>query len=446
MARAQPMPARSSTTPASSGAPEPRHHHHHEGQTVGPGTLLGRVSCFIARLFDRPSAREGSTSFYDDRYHRLFKEGIIAGGGMDESSDEEGRSVASQTSAVAAAELDDGREEQVEQDDEPSSLRIGEIKNFLVWHVGRIVLWEDTKHTFIHLLAFNVIFWSTVLFHLRGITAVCSAAVIFSISSIAVMEPQSDHKKAQFTLKYNRFEKDVEHATKELQLMVEEVNRECPTMFFLLLLILFAFSAFVIPCINPVFLVYVSFTSVFVVPPVFVWFFGYQPSNTEKDGEISEFLPEVTEDSLRVLDRAGETGDSPAPPNSNSANGNSTSDKLDEEELVGLKMPSHDEAEEDSADDLSDDIEIQSFDDTDALSRKNRRIGEEDEDSSSDSSDVDAYDDEEEEEEESEALQDMVRKKATKLDKNSKHLDLDRSDNSSDDDFEIIEIEELKNV
>jgi len=217
--------------------------------------------------------------------------------------------------------------------------------------------------------------------------------------------------------------------------------------------------------VEPSIVFYVVLSCHFILPPVLLACFGEQPSNPERDGEITEFLPEVTEDNLQVLNRAGEAGDSPT--SSNSANGTSNAiDDLDDEELEDLKIPSHEELEDDDEDDEDSDddksVDLLNFKlqptNESASKRHTSKSNNDDDFEIREISDEDDYseeesesesDDEDEEEDDDDANVDNQAKVAKEFDKNSKHLDVERSDNSSDDDFEIInenELAELKNV
>ncbi|KAF3426257.1 hypothetical protein E2986_07394 [Frieseomelitta varia] len=97
--------------------------------------------------------------------------------------------------------------------------------------------------------------------------------------------------------------------------------------------------------INGILLIYTICMSILLGPALLLKLPSKMVVHKEWDSEIEEFLPAVTEDNLQVLTRAGESGDqSPTP---TSVLSDAQNEFLIDEDLLGLKMPSHEDGSTD---------------------------------------------------------------------------------------------------
>ncbi|KAJ8683235.1 hypothetical protein QAD02_019027 [Eretmocerus hayati] len=228
-----------------------------------------------------------------------------------------------------------------------SQLDVGEAAKNLLATFESLLLWENPYNSTTIVIAFNILFWGFVVLEVRGIAAASSAAlvIVFCYSTLETHDEEASSFQTPFS-KAEQVEKLVKKAKSTFDNIVQ-MQQEQPRAFCTAVctvsLALWAIARHV----DSVLITYAICMSIFMGPAILLRSPSGELQYKEWDSEIDDFLPAVTEDNLLVLRRAGDTGDrSPTPPTSNST---SPDDQYNDEDLVGLKMPSH---EEGSADDL----------------------------------------------------------------------------------------------
>ncbi|XP_058791711.1 uncharacterized protein LOC131664540 [Phymastichus coffea] len=189
-------------------------------------------------------------------------------------------------------------------------------------------------------VVFNVIFWGFMALEVRGILAASSAALALAIAYGRLENSDDLEFTARMSQSAAQLEKFMKHV-KWLWDYVREVYQEQPRAFCVMLLSLVFVTWFIARTLGNILFAYVVCMTFLIAPTLVHRFYSDELYSKEWDSEIEEFLPAVTEDNLQVLKRAGETGDhSPTPPSSGSEP--SPAYHFDEE-LVGLRMPAHDD-------------------------------------------------------------------------------------------------------
>ncbi|XP_015606792.1 uncharacterized protein LOC107273271 [Cephus cinctus] len=211
-----------------------------------------------------------------------------------------------------------------------------------------ILLWENSVNSISVVIVFNVLFWGIVVLEVRGFAAASSAAlvVVLCYSSLeAQTKDETEEKSPASQAKAGQIDKFVGRARSTLrnlkQLRNDQPGGFCAAVCTVSLGLWLIGRAF-----NGVLLAYTICMGILVGPALLMRIPCTVLPPKEWDSEIEEFLPAATEDNLQVLKRAGETGDHSSTPTGALE---AQIDPFNEDELVGLKMPSH---EEGSTDDL----------------------------------------------------------------------------------------------
>lgn len=234
-----------------------------------------------------------------------------------------------------------------------------------------ILLWENSVNSISIVIVFNILFWGIIVLEVRGFAAASSAALVIVLcySTLEAQiqkdnraaDPIVSHAKAEQIEKIGRRVRSAIHSLKQLR-------KEQPGVFCTAVCSLSLGLWFIGRTINGVLLAYTICMSILLGPALLLKLPGkviphkgsdklyctYASSgsnqlqkvvSSEWDSEIEEFLPAVTEDSLEVLTRAGESGDqSPTP---TSVLSDVQNEFFTDEDLIGLKMPSHEEGSTD---------------------------------------------------------------------------------------------------
>lgn len=215
-----------------------------------------------------------------------------------------------------------------------------------------VLLWESNCNSAAVVAIFNVLFWGFVLLEVRGFAAASSAALVMVIS-FGILETQEEEVPSSETSQTK---------AKQLEMMVKRVKsafdnivhlqQEQPRTFCTALCVASMTLWIILRNLDNVLLTYMICMSILLGPAILI-----RPCkeflSKEWDNEIEDFLPAVTEDSFQVLKRAGEHGDrSPTPPSSKL-------DHFNDEDLLDLRMPSHEDGGSTDGLDLSE-IELSS--------------------------------------------------------------------------------------
>lgn len=211
-----------------------------------------------------------------------------------------------------------------------------------------ILLWENSVNSISIVIVFNILFWGIIVLEVRGFAAASSAALVIVLcySTLEAQiqkdnraaDPIVSHAKAEQIEKIGRRVRSAIHSLKQLR-------KEQPGVFCTAVCSLSLGLWFIGRTINGVLLAYTICMSILLGPALLLKLPGKVIPHKEWDSEIEEFLPAVTEDSLEVLTRAGESGDqSPTP---TSVLSDVQNEFFTDEDLIGLKMPSHEEGSTD---------------------------------------------------------------------------------------------------
>ncbi|XP_033219134.1 reticulophagy regulator 2-like [Belonocnema kinseyi] len=207
-----------------------------------------------------------------------------------------------------------------------------------------ILLWENSVNSISVVIVFNILFWGIVVLEIRGFAAASSAALVIVIG-YSTVENQAQKEKGPISkvsqTKAEQIDKIVAKA-KSTWKNLKQLRKDQPGVFCTAVCTLSLGIWLIGRTINGVLLAYTICMSILIGPALILQVPSRALSNKEWDSEIEEFLPVVTEDNLEVLKLAGESGDhSPTPPPVVSEM------KNDPFDLVGLKMPSHEEGSTD---------------------------------------------------------------------------------------------------
>ncbi|XP_012282516.1 reticulophagy regulator 2 [Orussus abietinus] len=211
-----------------------------------------------------------------------------------------------------------------------------------------ILLWKNTVNSISVVVVFNLLFWGIVVLEIRGFAAASSAALVV-VLCYSTLEAQSRKEdKAPGTpvcrAKTEQIDKIARKAKTALE-SLKQLRKEQPGAFCVAVCSVSLGLWLIGRAIDGVLLAYTICMSILLGPALLLQIPHRITSPKEWDSEIEEFLPAVTEDNFQVLKRAGESGDnSLTPPGVTPA---SQIDPFDDEELIGLKMPSHEEGSTD---------------------------------------------------------------------------------------------------
>uniref|UniRef100_A0A0C9RNR3 Fam134c protein n=1 Tax=Fopius arisanus TaxID=64838 RepID=A0A0C9RNR3_9HYME len=210
-----------------------------------------------------------------------------------------------------------------------------------------ILLWENSVNSISVVIVFNILFWGIIVLEIRGFAAASSAALVV-ILCYSTLEAQVDKEKgvSDSTIVHPQPEK-IEKIIAKVKSTCDglrELRENQPGVFCVGVCATSVVLWFIGRAISGILLTYTLCMSILLGPVLLLRLPGKIFPTKEWDNEIEEFLPAVTEDNLEVLERAGEDGDhSPTP-----ANGSKTpNDPFNDDELIGLKMPSHEDGSTD---------------------------------------------------------------------------------------------------
>ncbi|XP_043264507.1 reticulophagy regulator 3-like isoform X1 [Colletes gigas] len=207
-----------------------------------------------------------------------------------------------------------------------------------------ILLWENSVNSISVVIVFNILFWGSVVLEVRGFAAASSAALVIVLcyttfeaqlqKEIKASDPATFYAKTEYIEKAGARVKSAIHSLKQLR-------RDQPRVFCTAVCSLSLGLWIIGRTINGVIFAYMICMSILLGPALLLKLPSKMILHKEWDSEIEEFLPAVTEDNLQVLTRAGESGDqSPTP---TSVISDAQNEFFNDEDLVGLKMPSHEE-------------------------------------------------------------------------------------------------------
>lgn len=208
-----------------------------------------------------------------------------------------------------------------------------------------ILLWESSVNSISVVLVFNILFWGIVVLEVRGFAAASSAALVV-VLCYSSLEAQRDESPRPATSRAKA--EQLDRMGKQLRNLLENLGRlrrDQPGAFCSVVCALSLGLWIVGRAVNGVLLAYAVCMSVLVGPALLLKLPGRVLPSKEWDSEIEDFLPAVTEDNLQVLTRAGESGDHSPTPTSMSSD--LQNDPFNEEELLSLRMPSHEEGSTD---------------------------------------------------------------------------------------------------
>ncbi|XP_071872800.1 uncharacterized protein [Bombus fervidus] len=211
-----------------------------------------------------------------------------------------------------------------------------------------ILLWENSVNSISVLIVFNILFWSIILLEIRGFAAASSAALVTVLCySTLEAQVQKENKALDTAASYAKAEQ-IEKIGKIIKSAIhwlKQLRKEQPGVFCTAVCSLSLGLWIIGRTINGVLLTYTICMSILLGPALLLKLPSKMVVQKEWDSEIEEFLPAVTEDNLQVLTRAGESGDqSPTP---TSVLSDAQNEFLIDEDLLGLKMPSHEDGSTD---------------------------------------------------------------------------------------------------
>ncbi|OXU32116.1 hypothetical protein TSAR_002957 [Trichomalopsis sarcophagae] len=214
----------------------------------------------------------------------------------------------------------------------------------LLGMIESLLLWENTCNSVSVIIAFNILFWEFVVLEERGFAAASSAALVV-VLCYSTLETQEEGAptSAVSQSKAEQLEKLLNKAKSSFESLVH-LQQDQPRVFCTGLCVVSLGLWLVGRYLDNVLLAYTICMGILLGPALLLRLPSQELSIKEWDLDIEEFLPAVTEDNLQVLKRAGENGDrSPTPP---SPDMDASTDNFDED-LVGLRMPSHEDVSTD---------------------------------------------------------------------------------------------------
>ncbi|XP_076168706.1 uncharacterized protein LOC143147381 isoform X1 [Ptiloglossa arizonensis] len=211
-----------------------------------------------------------------------------------------------------------------------------------------VLLWENSVNSISVVIVFNILFWGIIVLEVRGFAAASSAALVVVLCySTLEAQIQKENKASDTTTSYAKTEQ-IEKIGKRVKLAIhslKQLRKDQPGVFFTAVCSLSLGLWIIGRAINGVLLAYTICMSILLGPALLLKLPNKMISYKEWDSEIEEFLPAVTEDNLQVLTRAGESGDqSPTP---TSVLSDAQNEFFNDEDLIGLKMPSHEDGSTD---------------------------------------------------------------------------------------------------
>ncbi|XP_074102387.1 uncharacterized protein LOC141529646 isoform X2 [Cotesia typhae] len=218
--------------------------------------------------------------------------------------------------------------------------------------IESILLWENSYNSIAVVAVFNILFWGIVVLEIRGFAAASSVALVvvlsYSTLEAQVEKDQLNKSLSNSTIPTQRAEcigKIISKVKSGFEMLML-LRKNQPGGFCIGVCIASIILWLIGGAVNGVVMFYMICMSILLGPALFVKIPKKMFSQKEWESEIDEFLPVVTEDNLQLLNRAGETGDhSPTPPSG--ASSDNPIDPFNDNELIGLKMPSHEDGSTD---------------------------------------------------------------------------------------------------
>ncbi|XP_050581456.1 reticulophagy regulator 2-like isoform X2 [Bombus affinis] len=205
-----------------------------------------------------------------------------------------------------------------------------------------ILLWENSMNSISVLIIFNILFWGIIVLEIRGLAAASSAALVIILCySTLEAQVQKENKALDTAASYAKAEQ-IEKIGKIIKSAIhwlKQLRKEQPGVFCTAVCFLSLGLWIIGRTINGILLTYTICMSILLGPPLLLKLPSKMVVQKEWDSEIEEFLPAVTEDNLQVLTRAGESGDQSPTPTSVLSDA--------QNDLLGLKMPSHEDGSTD---------------------------------------------------------------------------------------------------
>ncbi|XP_031838528.1 uncharacterized protein LOC116429576 [Nomia melanderi] len=211
-----------------------------------------------------------------------------------------------------------------------------------------ILLWENSVNSISVVIVFNILFWGIIVLEVRGFAAASSAALVIVLCySTLEAHVQKENKAPNTTISCAKIEQ-IEKIGKKVKSAIyslKQLRKDQPGVFCTAVCSLSLCLWIIGRTINGVLLAYTICMSILLGPALLLKLPNKMLSHKEWDSEIEEFLPAVTEDNLQVLTRAGESGDqSPTP---TSVLSDAQNEFFNDDDLMGLKMPSHEDGSTD---------------------------------------------------------------------------------------------------
>ncbi|XP_011497481.1 PREDICTED: uncharacterized protein LOC105361888 isoform X2 [Ceratosolen solmsi marchali] len=218
-----------------------------------------------------------------------------------------------------------------------------DVSKRLIDVIESVLLWENAYNSISVAMAFNILFWGFVVLEVRGFAAASSAALVI-VLCYSTLETQEEVPNLQIWQSRNE---QLEKLVKKVKLTFENLlhmQQEQPKVFCIIICTISLGLWLIGRNLDSILFTYTLCMGILLGPAFLLRLLCKELSYKEWDNEMEEFLPAVTEDSLQVLKRAGETGDrSPTPPNQDM----NISHQFNDEDLFDLKIPSHDDGSTD---------------------------------------------------------------------------------------------------
>ncbi|KZC13007.1 PREDICTED: protein FAM134C-like [Dufourea novaeangliae] len=245
-----------------------------------------------------------------------------------------------------AAPVDDGKTVEVER-----CKNVGcnyEASKRLCSILESILLWENSVNSISVVIVFNILFWGIIVLEVRGFAAASSAALVVVLCYSTIEAQIQKENKASDTAISCAKPEQIEKIGKKVKSVIhslKQLRKDQPGVFCTAVCSLSLGLWIIGRAINGVLLTYTLCMSILLGPALLLKLPNKMLPHKEWDSEIEEFLPAVTEDNLQVLTRAGESGDhSPTP---TSVLSDAQNEFFNDEDLMGLKMPSHEDGSTD---------------------------------------------------------------------------------------------------
>ncbi|KAK2587518.1 hypothetical protein KPH14_003214 [Odynerus spinipes] len=205
-----------------------------------------------------------------------------------------------------------------------------------------ILLWENSVNSITVVFVFNILFWGIIILEIRGFAAASSAAlvVVLCYRNLEAQAHEESKNKLVSHTKAEQIEK-IGRKIKSILQTLKQLRKDQPGAFCTAVCTISLGLWIIGRTLNGVLLAYTICMSILLVPALLLKLPREVISHKEWDSEVEEFLPIVTEDNLQLLKRAGESGDhSPTP---SSLQSDVQNDFFNDEKLIDLRMPSHDD-------------------------------------------------------------------------------------------------------